>query len=271
MTGPVVELRDGSRIPQLGVGTSGVDLDAESIGAALDAGFRLIDTAQMYGTEVAIGHALADRPQLASEVYLTTKLDNVFHSRDEILRSFDESLHRLRRDRIDLFLMHWPMPRERDYVAAWRVFEQLLASGRVGSIGVSNFEPHHMRRLLAETDIVPAVNQLELHPYLSRREYRSWLADQGVAVQAWSPLARGAILKDPVVLRITDETGSTPAQVVLRWHLQNGIIAIPKSHRPERLRENLGAHDGRLDDSQLARLDELDRDFHSGPTWSDFE
>ena len=258
---PHIPLPGGTTIPQLGFGTWQVrPAEAvETVTRALETGYRHIDTAQMYGNEAQVGEAVESFGR--DEVFLTSKLNNGFHRPDDARREFDETLRKLRTDAIDLFLIHWPLPTRYggDFVSTWRVLGEFLADGRAKAIGVSNFQVPHLERLAAETDLLPAVNQIEVHPYFGNEQVRSYCRERGIVVEAWSPIAQGKVLDDPVVAEIASATGKTPAQVVLRWHLQRGDVVFPKSTTPERIRENFEVFDVELTDEQMAAIDGLDR------------
>lgn len=256
-------LNDGTTIPQLGFGTYLVPPDetAATVADALAAGYRHIDTAQMYGNEAGVGAAVRDSGIARDDLYLTTKLNNANHAPDDVRRTFDGSLAALGVDRLDLFLIHWPLPTryDGDYVSTWRAMTELTADGRVTSVGVSNFQVAHLQRLLDETGVVPAVNQIEVHPYFGNEELRAFCAEQGIAVEAWSPLGQGSVLEDATVGEIARAKGATPAQVVLAWHLGRGDVVFPKSMRRARMEENLGALDVTLTPEEVAAIDGLDR------------
>lgn len=254
-------------MPQLGFGVWQVpDHDAvPAVREALAAGYRSIDTAAIYGNEAGVGEAIRAAGVPRDELFVTTKLWNDRHGRDAALRAFDESLRRLRLDHVDLYLIHWPVPARDAYVETWRALDEIRAGGRARSIGVSNFTVAHLRRLIDETGIVPAVNQVELHPRFQQRELRAFHERHGIATEAWSPLGQGTLLSDAAIASIAARHGRTPAQVILRWHLDNGIVAIPKSVTPSRIAENLGALDVRLTPEDRARIDALDGDGRIGP------
>ena len=258
---PTIELNDGVEIPQLGFGTYQVSPAeaTEVVGRALDVGYRHIDTAQMYGNEAEVGAAVRASGIDRGEVFVTSKLNNGFHDYDDALTAFDESIARLDIGYLDLFLIHWPLPTVSDYVTTWKAMEQMKATGKVRSIGVSNFEPEHLRRLFDETDTVPSVNQVEAHPYFAQPALRAFDRDHQIATEAWSPIARGDVLDDPVIVELAAEVGRTPAQVTLRWHIQRGAIVIPKTTHPDRMRENFGLFDFGLDPDAMRRIDGLDR------------
>jgi len=260
---PLTDLNDGNQIPQLGFGVFQIDRSetVDAVLCALEAGYRHIDTAEMYGNEREVGEAIRRSGLDRGEVYVTSKLNNSFHEPDEARRAFDATLEALGFDHVDLFLIHWPLPMlyDGDFVSTWTTLEEFKEEGRARSIGVSNFQVEHLERLAAETDTVPAVNQIELHPFFQNREVRSYDEEHGIATEAWAPIAKGEITDDPVIGEIAEEAGRTPAQVVLRWHVQRGNIVFPKSVTPERIRENFGIFDFELDDADLDRIDELDR------------
>ncbi|MCW2779507.1 MAG: 2,5-didehydrogluconate reductase [Frankiales bacterium] len=258
-TVPSLSLNGGTSIPQLGFGVFQIppDQTAQAVRTALDVGYRHVDTAQMYQNEAGVGEALAGR----DDVFVTSKLNNGFHRPDDARRAFDETLTRLGRDSIDLFLIHWPLPTlyDGDYVSTWRTLTEFLADGRAKAVGVSNFTAAHLERLAAETDVVPAVNQIEVHPYFANDALRAYGQEHGIVTEAWSPIAQGAVLDDPVVVEVAQAVGRTPAQAVLRWHVQRGDVVFPKSTTPARIEENFGLFDFTLDDAQMAALTALDK------------
>jgi 2,5-diketo-D-gluconate reductase A len=263
MTVPSIDLHDGTRIPQLGFGVYQVppEQTAATVSAALEVGYRHIDTAQMYANEAGVGEAIQASGLARDELYVTTKLNNGFHRPDDARRSFAESLERLKLDRVDLFLIHWPLPTQYDgdYVSTWRALAELLEDGRATSIGVSNFQPDHLDRIIGETGVVPVVNQIEVHPYFGNEAARAASLRHGVKVEAWSPIAQGAVLDDPTIGKIAAEHGRTPSQVTLRWHVQRGDIVFPKSMRAERMRENFAIFDFELSDEEMKAITALDR------------
>jgi 2,5-diketo-D-gluconate reductase A len=263
MSVPNVELNDGRSIPQLGFGVFQIDPaeTARAVTEALEVGYRHIDTAEMYGNEKQVGEAIRESGLDRGDVYVTSKLDNSFHRPDDARRAFERSLSELGFDHVDLFLIHWPLPTlyDGDYVSTWKTLEEFKADGRARSIGVSNFQVEHLERLAAETDTAPAVNQIELHPYLLNEDVRAHGEAHGIATEAWSPIAQGEVLDDPVVTEIAERVGRTPAQVVLRWHIQRGSIVFPKSVTPERIRENFEIFDFELNPGDLERIAGLDR------------
>ncbi|GLW47245.1 oxidoreductase [Streptomyces sp. NBRC 14336] len=266
-TVPTVTLNNGVEIPQLGFGVFQVP-DAETTAAvteALRAGYRSIDTAAIYGNEAGTGKALADSGIAREDLFVTTKLWNADQGYDATLKAFDASLAALGLDYVDLYLIHWPTPARDLYRESWKAIERLVADGKVRAAGVSNFQPAHLRRLIDGASIVPAVNQIELHPGLQQAELRALHAELGIATEAWSPLAQGAVLKDEAIVTIAERHGKSPAQVVLRWHLQLGNVVIPKSVTPHRIRENLDVFDFTLADEEMAALAALDRGLRTGP------
>lgn len=266
-TVPSVELNNGVSIPQLGFGVFQVP-DEETTSAvrhALEAGYRAIDTAAIYGNEAGVGRALAESGLPREDVFVTTKVWNTDQGYDATLRAFDASLDRLGLDHVDLYLIHWPTPARDLYQESWRALTRLAAEGRIRAAGVSNFQPAHLQRLLDAGDLVPAVNQIELHPGLQQAELRAFHADHGIATQAWSPLAQGAVLDDPAITAIAERLHKSPAQVVLRWHLQLGNIVIPKSVTPARISENIDVFDFELTAGDMAAIADLDRGHRTGP------
>jgi 2,5-diketo-D-gluconate reductase A len=269
---PRITLNDGTTIPQIGFGTLHVPPDrqptrentektARVVGLALELGYRHIDTAQSYGNERGVGEAIAASGIQRGDLYVTSKLGNGNHRRDDVRRSFDESLEKLGLEQLDLFLIHWPLPTlyDGDYVSTWRAMADLLADGRLRTVGVSNFQPDHLDRIIGETGVVPAVNQIEVHPYFANVAAREASVRHGIAVEAWSPLGQGVLLDDPAIGRIAAAREKTVAQVVLRWHVQHGHIIFPKSMRRERMQENLDIFDFELSAEEMASLDGLDR------------
>jgi 2,5-diketo-D-gluconate reductase A len=268
---PSLELNDGHTIPQLGFGVFQIEPrdTVEAVKQALDVGYRHIDTAEMYGNEKEVGEAVRDSGLDRADVYVTSKLNNSFHRPDDARRAFDETLSALGFDHVDLFLIHWPLPTlyDGDYVSTWRTLEEFQRDGRSRSIGVSNFQVAHLERLAAEADVVPAVNQIELHPYLLNSEVDSYGREHGIATEAWSPIAQGAVLDDPAITAIADRLGRTPAQVVLRWHIERGNIVFPKSTTPSRIKENFELFDFELAPGDSEKIEGLDRgeDGRTGP------
>ncbi|WP_061961831.1 aldo/keto reductase [Demequina flava] len=258
-----VTLNDGTTIPQLGFGTYLVDpKDAvETVGTAIDVGYRHIDTAQGYRNEAEVGEAIANSGIARDEFYVTSKLTNSNHLRDDVLRSFDETLEKLRLDRLDLFLIHWPLPTryDGDFVSTWKAMLELLEDGRLSSVGVSNFQPDHLEQIMDATGVAPVVNQIEVHPYFRNESARIASHEHAIAVEAWGPLGQGAVLNDETIAEIARDVDRAPSQVILRWHLQRGDIIFPKSMRRERMEENMGLFDFGLTEEQIARIDALDQ------------
>ncbi len=271
-TVPNITLNDGVQIPQLGFGVFQID-PADTVDVtltALRAGYRHIDTAQMYGNEAQVGEALRHFGGDSSEVFVTSKLNNSHHGRDDALASFETTINDLGVDALDLFLIHWPMPDVGDFVETWRAMEEIKATGRCRSIGVSNFQPAHLRRLADETDTAPSVNQIEVHPYFVQDDVRAANAERGIATEAWSPIAQGKVLDDDTLIEIGKAHHKTAAQVTLRWHIQRGDIIFPKSVTPSRVAENFDIFDVDLTDDQMARITGLDRDQRNGPNPDEF-
>jgi 2,5-diketo-D-gluconate reductase A len=264
---PTVSLRDGVEIPQLGFGVFQVPPEEtqEVVEVALSTGYRHLDTAAAYRNEAAVGAAIAAAGFSPDEVFLTTKLWNSEQGYDSTLRAFEKSLERLRLDRVDLYLIHWPVPTEDRYLDTWRAFERIQEEGRSRSIGVSNFRVEDLERLRLEAERLPTVNQIELHPRLQQAELRAWHADHGVATEAWSPLAQGALLDDETIETIAAHHEKTPAQTILRWHLQLGNVVFPKSVTPERIRENIEIFDFELSEDDMAAIARLDAGQRIGP------
>lgn len=260
---PTVELNDGARIPQLGFGVFQVPPadTAALVGEALTVGYRHIDTAEMYGNERGVGEAVRAAGIDRGDVYITSKLNNGFHEPDDARRAFEGTLAELGSDYVDLFLIHWPLPTlyDGDFVSTWRTLEEFKADGRARSIGVSNFQVEHLERLASEADVTPAVNQIELHPYFLNDEVRAHGEAHGIATEAWAPIAQGQVVDDPVITAIAERLGRSPAQVVLRWHIQRGRIVFPKSVTPGRIAENFDLFDFELDADDIERIDALDR------------
>jgi 2,5-diketo-D-gluconate reductase A len=284
---PTITLHDGTTIPQLGYGTLAVQPDREStdenatltaevVSQALKAGYRHIDTAQAYGTERGVGRAIADSGIPREEIYLTSKLANANHAPDDLRRSFETTMENLGLEQLDLFLIHWPLPTldGGDYVSTWRAVCELVADGRLRSAGVSNFQPAHLERIIDETGTVPAVNQFEIHPYFNNDAPRNACQRHGIAIEAHSPLGHsGEPLKDETIARIATEHDRSVAQVILRWHMHNGSIAIPKSAKPQRMAENLDVFDFELTAENIAVINALDRgsDGRVGPDPDTYE
>jgi 2,5-diketo-D-gluconate reductase A len=264
---PAIALNDGVAIPQLGFGVFQVPPDdtERAVSEALEAGYRHIDTAAAYRNEAGVGKAIAASGLPRDELFITTKLWNSEQGHDSAIQAFAASAERLALDVVDLYLIHWPVPMADKYVETWQAFAELQANGRVRSIGVSNFQEEHLRRVIDEVGVTPSVNQIELHPYLQQPGLRALHEDLGIVTEAWSPIAQGKVLDDPVLVRIADEVGRTPAQVTLRWHVQLGNVVIPKSVTPERIRENLALFDFELSPEQMDAIGALNRDERTGP------
>ena len=268
---PDITLNDGNTIPQLGFGVFQIEPEdtAKAVREALDIGYRHIDTAEMYGNEKEVGEAIRSSGIDRARVFITSKLSNAAHEPGDAREAFEATLSELGFDYVDLFLIHWPLPTlyEGDYVSTWKALEEFHNDGRAHSIGVSNFQIEHLERLAAETDTVPAVNQIEVHPYLTNEAVRSYGREHGIATEAWSPIAQGGVLEDPTITRIAEEVGKTPAQVVLRWHIQRGDIVFPKSVTPSRMRENFELFDIELGTEDMEAISALDRgeDGRTGP------
>lgn len=260
---PTIELNDGAHIPQLGFGVFQIEPKetAAAVAAALEIGYRHIDTAQMYGNEKEVAQGIQKAGLDRADVFITSKLNNGFHQPDDARRAFDATLSAIESDYVDLFLIHWPLPTRYggDFVSTWRVLEEFARDGRARSIGVSNFQPAHLELLAKETDTVPAVNQIEAHPYFLNDEVRAYGKEHGIATEAWSPIAQGKVLDDPVIGRIADNCGKSPAQVVLRWHIQRGDIVFPKSVSPERMKSNFELFDFELATSDMDAVSALDK------------
>jgi 2,5-diketo-D-gluconate reductase A len=267
-TVPTIALNNGVQIPQFGFGVYQVPPEdtAEAVQTALELGYRHIDTAEMYGNEKGVGEGVRASGIPREEVFVTSKLNNGFHARDEALRAFDQSLGDLGFDYLDLFLVHWPLPGiDVDYVETWKAMEEIYRSGRAKSIGVSNFAEHHLRRLFSDTEVTPVVNQIEVHPYLAQDDLRSFNADHEIITEAWSPIAQGKVLGDPTITRIAEKYGKTPAQVTLRWHVQRGDVVFPKSVTRSRIQENIDVFDFELDGTDMGDITGLDRGERTGP------
>jgi 2,5-diketo-D-gluconate reductase A len=267
-TVPTIRLNNGVEIPQLGFGVYQVPPEdtADAVATALEIGYRHIDTAEMYGNEKGVGEAVARSGIDRGEVFVTSKLNNGFHRRDDALRAFDQSLGDLGFEYLDLFLIHWPLPGiDVDYIETWKAMEEIYASGRCRAIGVSNFQAHHLRRLFSQAQVRPAVNQIEVHPYLTQEELRAFDADHEIVTEAWSPIAQGKVLGDPAIVAIAERLGRTPAQVVLRWHVQRGDVVFPKSVSRQRMQENVELFDFELGTDDMATLTGLDRGERTGP------
>ena len=272
MTVPTITLNDGNEILQLGFGVFQIPPPetAAAVAHALDAGYRHIDTAQMYGNERGVGEAVRASGLARDDVFVTSKLNNGFHRPDDARAAFERTLDELGFDHVDLFLIHWPLPTryDGDFVSTWQTLAEFKADGRARSIGVSNFQVAHLERLAAETDTVPAVNQVEAHPFFHNDAVRAYGKEHGIATEAWAPIAKGKVGDDDTIRAVADEVGRTPAQVALRWHIQRGDIVFPKSVTPARIEENFALFDFELGDDQMERVGGLDRgeDGRTGPS-----
>ncbi len=263
MSVPSIALNNQTTIPQLGFGTYQVPPEqaADTVTKALEVGYRHIDTAQMYQNEQEVGEAIKASAIPRSELYLTSKLNNGYHSPDDARRAFDETLQKLGVEQIDLFLIHWPLPTVSadGYVETWRTLTEFVTDGRARSIGVSNFQPAHLDRIVQETGVVPAVNQIEVHPYFTNEVARGASLRHGIEIEAWSPIAQGQVLDDEVIGKIAASHGKTPSQVTLRWHIERGDVVFPKSMHVERMQENFDIFDFELTAEEVAEIAALDR------------
>ena len=275
-TVPNLTLNDGTQIPQLGFGVFQIPPaeTAAAVRTALEIGYRHIDTAEMYQNETGVGDGIRDFGIDRGEVYVTSKLNNGFHKPDDARRAFDATIEALGSDYVDLFLIHWPLPGlyDGDFVSTWKVLEEFKNDGRARSIGVSNFQIHHLEQLARDTETVPAVNQIEVHPYFANDELRGYGIDHTILTEAWSPIAQGAVLGDPVIGAIAERLGKSTAQVALRWHVERGDIVFPKSVTPERIKENLEIFDFELGDEDIDAITALDKGEagRRGPNPDDF-
>lgn len=267
---PYTVLNNGTSIPQLGLGVwqakDGVEVEA-AIATALDAGYRLIDTAAVYANETGVGNAIRSSNVPREELFITTKLWNADQGYDNTLKAFDKSLGKLGLDYIDLYLIHWPTPAQGLFIETWKAFEELYKSGRVKAIGVSNFQTHHLDELLAVATIKPVVNQVELHPYFPQTELREYGKQHDIAIESWSPIGGrgGALLKEPVLQEIGQKHGKSPAQIVIRWHIQNDLVVIPKSVHKQRIEENINVFDFELDQADMMAVNSLETGVRVGP------
>lgn len=264
---PLIDLNDGHRIPQIGLGTWPLNDEqvADAVVQAVAAGYRHIDTAVKYGNEAGVGKGIRASGVDREELFITTKLDGEFQGKDKAVAGLDGSLARLGLEYVDLLLIHWPLPRRDEFISTWKTFEKLQAAGKVRSIGVSNFKPAHLERLLANCDVVPAVNQIQLSPAVTRIVDRAYNRSQGIVTESWSPLgAGGELLNAPVLVRIAEKHGRTPGQIVLRWHVEQGLVAIPKTANPQRMKENLDVFSFALDASDTAAISTVDDGDDSG-------
>lgn len=263
-----VSLNDGHTIPQVGLGVWRTPNDgaADAVSAAIGAGYRHVDTAAVYENESGVGEGLRQSGVARDDLFLTTKVWNADQGFDATLKAFDASLKRLGLETVDLYLIHWPAPNRDLYVETWRALVRLKEEGRAKSIGVSNFTVEHLDRLIAETGVKPVLNQIELHPRFQQRAMRAAHAERGIAIESWSPLGQGQLLEDPTIGRIAQKHGKTPAQVIIRWHIDNGLVVIPKSVTPSRIVANFDVFDFRLDEEDMATFAGLDSpDGRMGP------
>lgn len=264
---PVIELNDGHRIPQIGLGTWPLDDEqvAAAVVQAVEAGYRHIDTAVKYGNEAGVGNGIRSSGLDRSELFITTKLDGEFQGQNRAAAGLDGSLKRLRLDYVDLLLIHWPLPRRDEFISTWKTFERLQADGKVRSIGVSNFKPAHLERLMDACDVVPAVNQIQVSPSITRIVDIAYNRRHGIVTESYSPLGAGSdLLNAPVLGKIAQKHGKTPGQIVLRWHIEQGLVAIPKSANPQRMKENLGIFGFALDADDVTAIATLDGGDESG-------
>jgi 2,5-diketo-D-gluconate reductase A len=269
---PNITLNNGVEIPQLGFGVFQIEPQdtKDATLAALEVGYRHIDTAEMYGNEKEVGEAVRASGIDRGEIFVTSKLNNSFHAYDDALDAFEGTLKALDIDHVDMFLIHWPLPGVGDFVETWKAMEKMYEGGRVKAIGVSNFQPHHLRRILGETSVTPAANQVEVHPYLGNEEVRAFNSEHGIATEAWSPIAQGKVLKDPTLVRIAENLGKSTAQVTLRWHLQRGDIVFPKSVTRSRVEENFDLFDFELSVEDMADITGLNKNERGGPDPDEF-
>ncbi|MCD9197430.1 aldo/keto reductase [Aeromicrobium wangtongii] len=273
MTVPNIALNNGVDIPQLGFGVFQIDPaeTKDATLAALEVGYRHIDTAEMYGNEKGVGEAIRESGIPRDEIFVTSKLNNGFHAHDDAINAFEGTLEALGLDKIDLFLIHWPLPGiDVDFVETWKALEEVYRDGRARAIGVSNFQPTHIRRILQEAEIVPAVNQIEVHPFLTQDDVRAVNAEHGIATEAWSPIAKGQVLDNPAITGVAADKGKTPAQVVLRWHIQRGDIVFPKSVTRSRVEENFDLFDFELSDGEMGVISALNKNERTGPNPDEF-
>ena len=264
---PTLPLPGDVAIPQFGLGVFQVppEQTVENVTLAIETGYRHIDTAKGYDNEAEVGQAVKASGVPREELFITTKCSNDDHGYDEATRALEASLERLGMDYVDLYLIHWPIPRQDRYVETWRAFIDAQKAGLARAIGVSNFQPAHLARIIDETGVTPAVNQIELHPYLTQPELRREHAERGIVTESWSPLAQGLVLDDPVITSIAEAHGKSPGQVVLRWHIQLGLVVFPKSVTPERVRENIDIFDFELTPDEMGQIEALDQGRRTGP------
>jgi 2,5-diketo-D-gluconate reductase A len=274
---PDITLNDGNKIPQLGFGVFQIEPEntKQAVTKAFEIGYRHIDTAEMYKNEEQVGEAIKDSAIERSALFITSKLNNSMHNPDDAKKAFEETLKKIGSDYIDLFLIHWPLPTlyDGDFIKTWKVLESFKADGRAKSIGVSNFQVNHLERLAAESEVTPAVNQIELHPYLTNDKVEAYGRSHNIATEAWSPIAQGGVLDDQIITAIAETTHKTPAQVVLRWHIQRGNVVFPKSVTPERMEENFDIFNFELNDQQMDDITGLNKGDagRTGPNPDTFE
>ena len=272
---PDITLNNGQQIPQFGFGVFQIEPrdTVDAVMTALQAGYRHIDTAEGYGNEKQVGEAVAKSGLDRGDVFITSKLSNDAHLPDDARVAFEVTLEALGTDYVDLFLIHWPLPTryDGDFVSTWQTLEEFYRDGRARSIGVSNFQPHHLRRLHSDSEVPPAVNQIEVHPYLTQDDVRAFCAEHQIAIEAWSPIAQGEVLGDPEIATIAERTGKSPAQVVLRWHIERGDIVFPKSVTPARIRENIDIFDFELSAQDMAAISALNKALRTGPDPDTFD
>jgi 2,5-diketo-D-gluconate reductase A len=266
---PMITLNNGVAMPQLGLGVWQTKDGAEverAVSVAIDSGYRLIDTAAVYGNEEGVGRAIAASNVPREELFITTKLWNADQGYDNTLNAFEKSISRLGLNYVDLYLIHWPVPAKDKYIDTWRALEKLYADGKIRAIGVSNFTVEYLEKLLNETTIVPAVNQIELHPRMTQGRLRAYCAHNDIAIESYSPLGGtgGDLLDEPTLTKLADTYGKSPAQIVLRWHIQHGLIVIPKSVTPERIKQNIDVFDFELSDDDMTTIDHLNTDTRIG-------
>jgi 2,5-diketo-D-gluconate reductase A len=274
---PYIELNDGNKIPQFGFGVYQLEPEntKEAVLQALSIGYRHIDTAEMYGNEQQVGEAAKESGLKREDIFITSKLNNGYHKPDDARKAFDQTLSKLGSDYVDLFLIHWPLPSlyDGDFVSTWKVLEEFKKDGRAKSIGVSNFQVSHLEKLAEEAEHVPAVNQIELHPYLLNKEVDDYNMSHNIATEAWSPIAQGGVLEDTTIKAIAEALQRTPAQVVLRWHIQHKNVVFPKSSNVERMKENINIFDFELSEEQMTKIDGLDKgeEGRTGPNPDTFD
>lgn len=260
---PMIDLNDGNTIPQLGFGTYQIEPEsaAQTVQTALETGYRHLDTAEMYRNEQQVGEAVKASGIERDQVFITSKLNNGFHKPDAARQAFAETLEKIGSEYIDLFLIHWPLPTQYngDFVSTWKTLLEFKQDGRAKSVGVSNFQVAHLEKLAQETDVTPAVNQIEIHPYFQNKAVVEYCQQHNIAIEAWSPIAQGEVLDDPTINEIAEKLSKTPAQVTLRWHIQHGYIVFPKSSTPERIKQNFDILDFELSDEQMNAIDALDK------------